>query len=405
MSSNQQFFNLSPGQHMMPQEERLETGKSRKKLTIGIPRETGFQENRIALVPEAVNLLVNNGHRVIYEAGAGTMAHFSDMEYAEAGAETVYDPAEAFIADIVLKVSPPSLAEVDYLGSRQTLISSLQLATLKEEYFRKLLNRKMTCIGFEYIKDKTKQFPLIRAMSEIAGNTAILIAAEYLSHPEYGKGRMLGGFAGISPSEVVILGAGTVGEFAARTALGMGATVKIFDNNIYKLRRLQNNLNTRVFTSILHPKVLLKSLKTTDVVIGAIHAPEGRTPCFVTEAMVKEMRPGSVIIDVSIDQGGCFETSQVTSHAKPVYKLHDVTHYCVPNIASRIPNTASYALSNFFTPILISIAEEGGVENFLKEDYGLRHGAYLFNGILVNKYISESFNLPFQDIDLLMAAF
>jgi len=185
----------------------------------------------------------------------------------------------------------------------------------------------------------------------------------------------------------------------------MGATVKIFDNNIYKLRRLQNNLNTRVFTSILHPKVLLKSLKTTDVVIGAIHAPEGRTPCFVTEAMVKEMRPGSVIIDVSIDQGGCFETSQVTSHAKPVYKLHDVTHYCVPNIASRIPNTASYALSNFFTPILISIAEEGGVENFLKEDYGLRHGAYLFNGILVNKYISESFNLPFQDIDLLMAAF
>ncbi len=405
MSSNQEFFNLSPGQHLMPQEERLETGKSKRKLSIGIPRETGFQENRIALVPEAVNLLINNGHRVIYEAGAGTMAHFTDHEYAEAGAETVYDPAEAFKADVVLKVSPPSLSEADYLGSRQTLISSLQLATLNAEYFRKLLNRKMTCIAFEYIKDKTKQFPLIRAMSEIAGNSAILIAAEYLSHPEYGKGRMLGGFAGISPSEVVILGAGTVGEFAARTALGMGAMVKIFDNNIYKLRRLQNNLNARVFTSILHPKVLLKSLKTADVVIGAIHAPEGRTPCFVTEAMVREMRPGSVIIDVSIDQGGCFETSQVSSHARPVYKMHDVTHYCVPNIASKIPNTASYALSNFFTPILLSIGEEGGVENFLKEDYGLRHGAYLFNGILVNKYISDSFKLPFQDIDLLMAAF
>ncbi len=389
----------------MPKEEMLEIGRSKKQLVIGIPKETVYQENRISLVPEGVSLLVQNGHRVVYEAGAGVAAHFSDIEYSEAGADTVYDPAEVFKADILLKVSPPSLTEIDYLGSRQTLISSLQISTLKDEYFRKLLSRKMTCIAFEYIKDKTKSFPLIRAMSEIAGNTTVLIAAEYLSHPEYGKGRMLGGFSGISPSEVVILGAGTVAEFAARAAIGMGATVKVFDNNIYKLRRLQNNLNQRIFTSILHPKVLLKSLRTADVVVGAIHAPEGRTPCFVTEEMVREMRPGSVIIDVSIDQGGCFETSRVSTHANPVYKKHDITHYCVPNIASRIPNTASYALSNFFTPILISMGEEGGIENYLKVDYGLRHGVYLFNGILTSKSIGENFKLPFQDIELLMAAF
>jgi alanine dehydrogenase len=405
MGNNQQFFNLSPAGRLMPKEEMLEVSRAKKKLVIGIPKETVFQENRISLVPEGVSLLVQNGHRVIYEAGAGVSAHFSDNEYSEAGAETVYDPAEVFKSDILLKVSPPSIAEIDYLSGRQTMISSLQISTLKDEYFRRLASRKMTCIGFELIKDKTKSFPLIRAMSEIAGNTTILIAAEYLSHPEYGKGRMLGGFSGISPSEVVILGAGTVAEFAARSAIGMGATVKVFDNNIYKLRRLQNNLNQRIFTSILHPKVLTKALRTADVVIGAIHAPEGRTPCFVTDMMISEMRPGSVIIDVSIDQGGCFETSKVTTHANPVYKKYDVTHYCVPNIASKIPNTASYALSNFFTPILISMGEEGGIENYLKEDYGLRHGVYLFNGTVTNKYIGENFKMPFQDIDLLMAAF
>ncbi|MEI6577305.1 MAG: alanine dehydrogenase [Bacteroidota bacterium] len=404
MAGNQRFLNLSASS-LMPQEEMLEVGRKRGKLIIGIPRETVLEERRVALVPEAVSVLTQNGHKVIYEAKAGIPAHFSDMEYTEAGADIVFNAEEVFKADIILKVAPLSFQEINYLKGKQTVISSLQMGTQSAEYFRQLMIRKVTTIAFELIKDKTGSFPIIRAMSEIAGTSSVLLAAEYLSHPDYGKGRLLGGFPGITPTEVVILGAGAVGEVAARAAMGMGALVKVFDNNIYKLRRIQDNLSNRVFTSIIHPKVLLKALRTADVVIGAIHAPAGRTPCVVTEAMVREMKSGSVVIDVSIDQGGCFETSRITTHSNPVYTKHDVTHYCVPNIPSRVPNSASYALSNFFVPILLTMGEEGGIERFLKIDYGLLQGVYLFNGILVNKFIGENFGIPSQDIELLMAAF
>jgi alanine dehydrogenase len=404
MAGNQRFLNLSASS-LMPQEETLEVSRKHGKLIIGIPRETVFEERRVALVPEAVSVLTQNGHKVIYEAGAGIPAHFSDMEYTEAGADIVFNPEEVFKADIILKVAPLSLQEIANLKGRQTVISSLQIGAQREEYFRQLISRRVTTIAYEFIQDKTGSFPLIRAMSEIAGTSSILLAAEYLSHAEFGKGRLLGGFPGITPTEVVILGAGAVGEGAARAAMGMGAMVKVFDNNIYKLRRIQDNLSNRVFTSIIHPKVLLKALRTADVVIGAIHAPEGRTPIVVTEAMVQQMKSGSVIIDVSIDQGGCFETSHITTHSNPVYSVHDVTHYCVPNIPSRVPNSASYALSNFFVPILLTMGESGGIERFLKIDYGMLQGVYLFNGILVNKYIGESFGIPSQDIELLMAAF
>jgi alanine dehydrogenase len=240
-------------------------------------------------------------------------------------------------------------------------------------------------------------------MGEIAGGTSILIAAEYLSNVNNGQGAILGGISGISPTEVVILGAGTVGEFATRAALGLGASVKVFDNSIFKLRRLQSDIGTRIFTSVIQPRVLAKHLKTADVVIGAIRAQQGRTPCVVTEQMVSEMKVGSVIIDVSIDQGGCFETSEVTNHSKPVFRKHGVIHYCVPNIASRVSRTASYALSTIFAPILLNIGEEGGVENMLRRDEGVRNGIYIYNGILTNQVLGEMFKLPFKDINLFMA--
>jgi alanine dehydrogenase len=287
---------------------------------------------------------------------------------------------------------------------RQTIISSLQIPGLCEEYFRRLASKKATALSFQLIKDRTKAFPIIRAMSEIAGNTCVLIASEYLSHPQYGRGVMLGGFSGISPTEVVILGAGTVGEFATRAAIGMGASVKVFDNSVYKLRRLQNNLSTRIYTSIIQPKPLTEVLKTADVVIGAVHSKEGRTPCFVTQEMVKKMKTGSLIIDVSIDQGGCFETSHVTDHNNPVYIKHGVTHYCVPNIASKVPHTASMALSNILLPMMLDLASKGGLSELLKVDLGVRQGVYMFNGTVTNKFISDTFRLPFQDIDLLMSA-
>ena len=390
---------------LIPQEERLEVKRGQKNLVIGVPKEIAFSENRIPLDPDAVSLLVHHGHQVLIEADAGKAAHFTDTEYAEMGAEIVYDTRKIFTADILLKIAPPTLDEIEMMGNKQTLISSIHTSTINEEYFRRLLIKRITALAFEYVQDKAGTFPMIRAMSEIAGNTSMLVAAEYMSNPEYGRGKMLGGFSGISPTEVVILGAGTVGEYATRAALGMGAFVKIFDNSVYKLRRLQNNLNTRVYTSMIQPRVLLNALKSADVVIGAIHTAYGRTPVVVTEDMVQQMKSGAVIIDVSIDQGGCFETSEVTDHRNPVFKKYGVTHYCVPNIASKVPHTASYALSNFLSPIILRFGEEGGAEKVLHSDYGIRQGAYLFNGISTNKYLSDSFRLPFQDINLLMAAF
>ena len=242
-------------------------------------------------------------------------------------------------------------------------------------------------------------------MGEIAGNTSVLIAAELLSNVNLGKGLMLGGVAGVPTTEVVIIGAGTVGEFAARAALGLGATVKVFDNSLYKLRRLQNDLSTRVYTSIMQPEILGEQLKTADVVIGAIRSDERLTPCVVSEEMIKGMKEGSIAIDVSIDQGGCFETSRVTDHKNPTFKKHGVVHYCVPNISSRVSRTASYALSNVFAPIVLNIGAAGGLDALLKTDKGLRHGVYLYNGSLTNKMLGESLSLPFKDLDLLMTAF
>lgn len=390
---------------LLHQEETLELRKRKNQLVIGIPKEVAFQEKRVALAPEAVNLLTQNGHKVFIEKDAGLSAHFPDSEYSEAGGEIIFDKQEVFKADIILKIAPLTAEEINMMRPGQTLLSTVTLPVQSAGYFKALMAKKINAVAFELIKDKTNTFPLVRSMSEIAGNTSILIAAEYLCDNKYGKGRMFGGFSGITPTEVVILGAGTVGEFAVRAAMGLGAMVKVFDNSIYKLRRLQNNLNTRIFTSIIQPKVLLKALRTADVVIGAIHSPWGRTPVVVNEDMVSQMKFGSVIIDVSIDQGGCVETSRVTNHSDPVFKVHDVTHYCVPNIASRVPHTASYAFSNFFAPVLLSLGDRGGMINMLKTDPGVRQGVYLFNGTLTNQYIGENFLLPYQDIELLMAAF
>jgi alanine dehydrogenase len=400
-----EYIRMSPAERLMPQEEMLEVVYQPSNLLVGVPKEVSIQENRVSLIPDGVALLCRNGHRVMVESGAGLSAHYTDHEYSEAGAQVVFSPADVYKAGIILKVGPASRVEIELLKPRQTIFSAIQFAMQSEEYFRLLLAKKVTALAFETIRDKTNQLAIIRAMSEIAGSTSIFMAAEYLSSPEYGKGEMFGGFTGITPSEVVIIGAGTVGEFAARSAIGLGALVKVFDNSVYRLRRLQSNLGMRVFTSILHPHVLVEALKTAHVLIGAIHAREGKTPCIISSEMIRQMREGSVAIDVSIDQGGCFETSRPTTHKSPVYKVHGVTHYAVPNIPSKVPRTASQALNNIIVPIILDIGLEGGIEKLLKRDYGVRQGVYIYNGILTNQYISKSYNLPFQDISLLMAAF
>ncbi len=389
---------------MMPQEEMLEVARKNADLHIGIPKETSFQERRVSLVPNSVAVLVNNGHNVIVETGAGVHSNYQDKDYSEAGAQIAYNTDQVYKADLVLKVAPPTFDEIEMMKPKQNLISALQLTVQQKNFFNHLISKKITGLAFDYIKDRSGIYPVVRAMSEIAGNTSILIASEYMSTTNGGRGMMLGGISGVPPTEVVIIGSGTVGEFAARAAVGLGATVKIFDNSLYRLRRLQNDLGMRLFTSIIEPVELEKALQTADVVIGALRAKEGRTPVVVSEDMVSNMQYGSVIVDISIDQGGCFETSQVTNHAHPVFKKYGVTHYCVPNVASRVAQTASIALSNIFTPILLEMGEKGGFENYLRLDTGVRNGVYLYNGILTHQYIGETYNIPYKDLDLLFAA-
>jgi len=402
MDLKNNFTNFSRSEQFITQPETVELHRQKSHLTIGVPKEIAFQETRIGLVPEAVAMLVNNGHSVFIETGAGKSAHFSDHEYSEAGGQIVHSAAEVYQADFIIKVAPPLPTEIEKIKNRTTLFSALNLTGQTDEYFKRLMLKKTTAISYEHIKDRTNSYPVIRSLSEIVGNTSIYIAAEYLCSSDYGKAKSLGGFSGISPAKVVILGAGTVGEFAARAALGMGAEVKIFDNSVYKLRNIQNSINQRLFTSIITQSELTKALLTADVVIGALHSSFDETPLVISEDMVRQMQQGSVIIDVSIVNGGCCETSHLTNHTHPVFKKHGVTHYCVPNISSKIPQTASYALSNFFAPILLKIADEGGIDNYLKTDAGFRKGTYLYNGILTNKYISDLFNISCQDIDLLM---
>tara|TARA_X000000368_G_scaffold264412_1_gene209358 strand:+ start:4192 stop:5397 length:1206 start_codon:yes stop_codon:yes gene_type:complete len=388
---------------LMPKEEMLEVKPNFKQLQIGIPKESSFQENRVSLTPESVALLVANGHSVIIEKGAGVASSFTDKQYSDKGANIAYSKEEVFKADFILKIEPPTNSELNMMQSGQVLISALQMSTQSKSYFKTLIKKEVSAFGFEFIKDNQGKLPIVRSMSEIAGNTSLLIAGEYLSNINDGKGLMLGGISGLIPTNVVIIGAGTVGEYACRTALGLGATVIVFDNSVSKLRRLQDNINQRVSTSWFQPKVLMKSLKRADVVISALQVGNGKVPCVVSEDMVMEMKKGAVVIDVSIDQGGTFETSEITTHKKPTFIKHDVVHYCVPNIASRVSRTASIAISNILTPVLLSIAEEGGVENTIRQHECLRNGVYVFEGHVTNQMLSRNFKLPFKDLDLIMS--
>jgi alanine dehydrogenase len=396
-------FNL-PQQALLPQEEKLEVQKKQHQLVIGIPKENDKYENRIPLTPEAVEILVNAGHRVLIEEDAGKSANYVDTQFSENGGLIVDNP-EIFKADIILKIAPLTSKEIGILKENQIVISSLHHRNYSEEYIRGLIQKRVTAISYENLKDKYNCYPVVRSMSEIAGNTAVLIAAEYLSNVNKGKGVMLGGITGITPAEVVILGAGTAAESAARAALGLGAFVKIMDSSIHKMERLQNHLGIKLHTSVLHPQVLKKALRSADVVIGAIHFTDPDPQFVVTEEMVSKMKKGSVIIDISIDQGGCFETSECKDHGNPVFSKHGVIHYCVPNIPSRVARTASIALSNVIGPILMDIASHGGLISMLKYDLSLRHGVYMYNGILTNHVIGKQLGITSQDINLLMAAF
>lgn len=395
---------VSPSFSYETLEETLDVKPKGTHLFIGIPKETSFSENRIALTPEAVAVMVANGHRVMVESKAGEGASYRDKDYSEAGAQIAYDKKQVFECDILVKSAPVSEEDCEFLHPNQYIISPIHLAVMKREILQKMMEKRISALSFENLKDDSGHNPIVRSMSEIAGSAVMLIAGQYLNNANQGKGVLVGGISGIPPTKVIIIGAGIVGEYAARTALAMGASVKIFDNSIYRLKRLQNNIGGRLWTSVIEPKILAKQLKTCDVAVGALSSSGGRTPIVVSEEMVSNMRPGTVIVDVSIDRGGCFETSDVTTHENPVFRKYDVIHYCVPNIPSGFARTASQAISNVLMPLLLDMAHEGGLENVIWNKANIRTGIYLFKGALTNFYLSERFDLKYTDLNLLVAS-
>jgi alanine dehydrogenase len=389
----------------MPKEEHLETVVKNRRITIGIPSDNKDDEKRVALTPESVNLLVESNNEVIVQKGAGLGANYTDKDYSENGAIITDSPARAYSADAVIKVAPFSDAEIDYLKGNQVVFSCLNVLRLNEETLNKLIRKKVTAIAFEKIRDSNGVLPVVESMSEISGITSLLIASEYLSNLHGGKGVMLGGITGVTPTEVLIIGANTAGEYAARAAIGLGSTVKIFDNSLHRLRRFQNLLGQRLQTSVFHPQVLMKALKSADVLIGAIELEDLRPWYYITEDMVRNMKKGAVVIDLSIDRGGCIETTECRALADPVYEKYGVVHFSAWNLPSRVARTASIALSNIFTPLLQSMADAGGITQLLKYDQGVRNGAYLFNGILTNETLGQKFGVISKDLDLLISAF
>lgn len=395
------FFTPFGKHELIPQEEALEVMHKKGNLKIGIPKEIHFQEKRVCLTPDAVAILVANGHQIIVESGAGEGANFSDHEYSEVGAQISYNLQEVFSQPIILKVAPPSLDEIEYMKPKSYLISALQLSVQNKKYFNLLMSKKITALSFDDITDETKEKPIVKILSEIAGTSSILIASELMVASNQGSGLIMGGIAGVHPTEVVILGAGTVGRYATKAALGLGASVKVFDSSVSKLRNLQDHIGQRVFTSIIEPKELQKAMMRCDVLIGAIKG-TGRTPIVINEYMVKSMKKRAVIVDVSIDFGGCIETSKITTHNHPYFEKYGIIHYGVTNISSRVSRTATKALSNFFLQNLTEMADYGGIETFIKHNKGFRNGIYIYKGILTKKLISDWFGLPFNDINLLI---
>lgn len=402
--NSSKFSGIAEKLGLQPQEAAALIAEKEGKLFIGLPKERAFQEQRIGLTPQAVELLTNSGHRVLVEHDAGKECGFYDYMYSEAGAEITKNTEEVFKADIIIKVAPPTLFELELFQTDQTLISPIHLPTITKEYLYQLMKKRTTAIAYEFVKDLSGSYPFVRSMSEIAGSSVILIAAEYLSNANNGKGILLGGIAGVPPAKVVILGAGVVGTYAARAAIGLGAQISVFDNDVHKLLNLQDRIGQRVFNSIFSPDIIANELLEADVVIGAIHSENGRTPIIVSESMVENMKPGSVIIDVSIDQGGCIETSELTTLDKPAFIKHDVIHYCVPNIPSRVSKTASVAFSHILYPILNKSLKAGGMKNLIQIDNGLRHGVYTFNGHLTHRHLAEKYEMKFTNLDLIFSA-
>ncbi len=405
MAGKEKQKNISlPKTMLLPKEEMLEIKTKGQKIKIGIPSDHSKVEHRVPLTPQAVELLASYGHEILLESNAGNSASYLDETYREAGAVIVEKKEEVFQCDIILRISPFDCDEIDMLRGNQTIISSMQMQAHCSDSIQKLMKKKVTTIAYEYMQDETGFFPVVHQMSQISGIVSTTIASEFMSKSRKGKGVLFGDVTGITPAELVIIGSGTAAEFAARGALGLGVMVKVFDSSVQDLSNLEERLGQRIFTSVFYPKVLKKALVSADAVIGAMSF-NVRPKFKVSEEMVQTMKDGTVLIDLNISQGGCFETSECTDLNKPTFIKHGVVHYCVPNIPSLVARTASISMSNILIPILLAIGDSGGVDNYIKNSRGFRNGVYIYHGILTNHDVGNEFNIPAKDIDLLLAVF
>lgn len=390
----------------IPQELLKEISRIGNRLLVGIPRERSEEERRLALTPEAVEMLTECGHHVVVETGAGLGINYSDNYYSEAGAEIVETPAEVYQADIILKILPPLLAEVVLMKPRAILFSMVQLNIFSPEAFAMMVAKRITAIAYELLSDERHKCPVLNVISEIEGTASITIASELLSNTQGGKGILLGGIPGVSPTEVVIVGAGNAGTVAARAALALGASVKVFDDDINKLRTIQQVLGQGLFTSNFHPNVLSNAFKNADVVIGAIRYINTRRRYVIAEDLIRSMKRGALVIDLRINQGGCFETTCCLTPSDPsVFEQYGILHYCKPNISNHVARTTSMAFSNLFVPMLLTLGDMGAVQTMIKLDNGFRAGVYMYCGKPVNAYVADNFHLSSNNLDLYLSAF
>jgi len=372
-------------------------------MIIGIPRETHRHEHRVGLTPVAVRRFVGLGHQVVVERSAGLTARFTDREYEEAGAQVVYSSEEAYRrADLVCKVGVVSAEELVLLKPGLVIGAFHHLAVAPKSTLERLCALEVTAIGYELVEDAHGSRPILVPFSEMAGQMAVYLAGYYLQNELGGRGILLGNVPGIAPLTVLILGAGTAGRTAARRARAVGAHVIVLDERLEKLRTVNQELSGQVVTQLVSPARLAQYTKIADVVIGAVLIPGARAPFLVTEEMVKAMRPGSVIIDLSIDQGGCVETSRPRTPDNPTYVVHDIVHYCVPNMTANVARTASRALADAAQGLLDGIVTKG-VAGALRDDPGLAAGTYLYRGHVVQRSLAAALGLPVTSLAGLLA--
>ena len=388
----------------MPLPELLKKETTDFSLTIGLPAEQNQHENRIVLTPSEVNMLVEMGYKVIVERNLGGEL-FSDHQFAEAGAMLTSSHGEAFFADIVIRVSPPDLEEITLLKPQSTLITSIVGVAKNEKHLHSLLNGKITAIAFEYIQNATDNFSLYGALQELSGYTAVITAASLFSDNVEGQGRTLCGWAGIPPAKVLILGSNAIATTAAATAAQLGAQVKVIGQSLSELDKTLKTVKTPISTEILRWETLPKTLSEADIVISAFQFIDVASPLFIPTEMIANMRPNSVIMDLSINCGGCFETSRPTTPTHPTFQKEGVTHYCLTDITVSVSQTASLIISYFIFEALQKIKFEGGTDNFLILNTAWLNGVYTYKGYITNLNINKLHNLPFKEINLLMAIF